>query len=258
MVLLQLRANATVWAAKRAGAVTLAGTFDGIVFDEKTAKAALRLTNTATFQQLVDGGLPVVGAAPIVGNRPYTSLGQVAAVSNVGVATMRALQAMAFATVPVTPSVPDGGECDTAQRLCLRGLVCAGLTWNPHGWCRPAWMANTFRSGTVVAIPDGVATGVEMGIGVFGLASVPEDVIVHLEIDHPRKSDLRITLAQPSSAESQVWPVGSNGDVRVVMGGDVERDSAVNGMWMLTLVDTVSGSAGTLNGWSLELTSRMD
>ncbi len=256
--LLKLRANAPAWASKRAGAVTLAGTFDSISFDEAQAKAALSIANTKTLAELQAGGLPVVGAAPLIGNRPYASLAQVAAVSGVGTATMRALHAMAVAVVPVTPTVGDGGECDTAQRRCRSGLVCSGLTLAPTGFCRPLSMANTFRSGTQVAIPDGSAAGVRMGITVTGLASVAEDVIVHLEIDHPRKSDLRIVLTQPSSAESVVWAVGSDGSARVVMGGDVERDSQVNGEWFITVIDTASGQAGTLNGWSLELTSRLD
>ncbi|MBL8950287.1 MAG: proprotein convertase P-domain-containing protein [Myxococcaceae bacterium] len=253
--LTKLRANAPVWAAKRAGTVTLAGTFDSVTFDEATAKAALKLANTATVQELTAGGLPVAGAAPITSNRPFATLEQVSKVHGVGVATMRALHALAKTTVPVTPSVPDGEACD-ARRVCLSGLVCAGLTHMEHGFCRPSWMANTFRSGTPLAIPDGAP--VSIGITVRGLASVPEDVIVHLELDHPRKSDLQIVLTQPSSAESVVWPVGSNGDARVVMGAGVERDSGVNGEWFLTIVDTVSGQTGTLNGWSLELTSRWD
>lgn len=119
-------------------------------------------------------------------------------------------------------------------------------------------MSNTFRSGTVIAIPDANAAGASMGMTIFGLASVPEDVIVHLERSHPRPQALRIILTQPSSAESVVWEVNSAGSARVVMGGSVERDSEVNGVWTLTVIDTVSGNIGTLNGWSLELTSRMD
>jgi subtilisin-like proprotein convertase family protein len=32
----------------------------------------------------------------------------------------------------------------------------------------------------------------------------------------------------------------------------------VNGEWFLTVIDTASGNVGTLEGWSLELTSRWD
>lgn len=251
-----LRGHAADWAAKRAGTVTLAGTFDGVSFDEATAKVALKLANVTTLQGLLDGGLPVVGAAPIVGNRPYTTLAQVSAVSGVGAATMTALRTLAALQVKIV--VPLDGECDGAQRVCGRFEVCVGLTLGPTGVCRPGWMANTFRSGTEVAIPDGNASGASIGVTVGGLATVPEDVVVHLELDHPRKQDLRILLTQPSSAQSVVWEVNSAGDARVVMGGTVERDSSANGVWMLTVIDTVSGSVGTLNGWSLELTSRMD
>ncbi|MEW5742066.1 MAG: hypothetical protein AB1938_24335 [Myxococcota bacterium] len=38
----------------------------------------------------------------------------------------------------------------------------------------------------------------------------------------------------------------------------VERDPQVNVVWTLTVIDTVQGSAGMLNGWSLALTSRWD
>jgi hypothetical protein len=238
--------------------VTLAGTFDGVAFDEATAKAALKLANTAALQTLLDGGLPINGAAPIVGNRPFTSLGQVAAVSGVGVATMTALNALAKTRAVVTPSVADGDACNATQLLCLSGLQCSGLTLDVTGTCRPKWMANTFRSGTVAAIPDRNAQGVSIGLTVGGLASVPEDVIVHLEIDHPRKQELRILLTQPSSAQTTVWEVNSAGEARVVMGGTVERDSNVNGVWTLTVIDTAENNLGTLNGWSLELTSRMD
>jgi DNA uptake protein ComE-like DNA-binding protein len=259
-VLLALREHAPVWAAKRAGAVTLAGTFDGVSFDEPRARAALKLANVTTWQGLVDGGLPAAGAAPIVGNRPYTSLAQVAAVAGVGPATMRALHALALVQAPVRTVVGDGASCDGTSVVCGVNLVCAGLSYAPSGTCRPSWMANVFRSGTQVSIPDGDVNGVNMGLGVFGLASVAEDVIVHLELTHPRKSDLRVLLTQPSSAQATVWEVDGAGDARVVMGPatGIERDSEVNGEWTLTVIDTRAGSVGTLDGWSLELTSRLD
>lgn len=253
-----LKAHAPVWAAKRAGPGTLAGTFDGVDFDEATAKQGLKLANNATLQSLLDAGLPIAGAAPMVGNRPYLNLAQVALVSGVGPATMGKLHEAAKANVVVVPSVGDGGTCDTAALLCKSGLQCSGLTLGPTGTCRPSWMANKFRSGTMAVIPDRNAQGVSIGVTVGGLATVAEDVIVHLEIDHPNKAELKILLTQPSSAVSTVWAVNSNGDARVVMGGDVERDSQVNGVWTLTVIDTAELNIGTLNGWTLELTSRMD
>lgn len=258
--LTKLRDWASVWATKRAGTVTLAGTFDGVAFDEVRAQKALALSNSASAQELVNGGLPPSGAAPIVGNRPYTTLAQVAAVAGVGRATMEGLHVMASWLAPVRTVVGEGADCDQNSAVCGTGLVCAGLSYRPTGTCNPGWMANHFYSGTPIAIPDANAQGASMGMTIFGLATVPEDVIVHLTINHPRKSDLRVILTQPSSAEAVVWNVDSAGDARVVMtpATGVERDSAVNGLWLLTVIDTRAGETGTLEGWSLELTSRMD
>jgi DNA uptake protein ComE-like DNA-binding protein len=256
-VLTRLRDHAPVWHALRAGAPTLAGTYDGVQFDEATAKAALTLCNRATLQELLDGGLPIAGAAPIIGNRPYTTLTQVSNVSGVGAATMAALQKLAAAAVPVTPSVPVNGSCDNAQLLCLSGLVCSGLSYGPTGHCRPAWMANTFRSGTQLGIPDRNAFGASMGVTVSGLGSAPEDITVHLnELDHPALTELRIILTAPNGAAATVWEAGAQGAIKVPLPASFDRSGPVNGVWVLTVIDTAAGNSGTLNGWTLELTSR--
>ena len=82
--------------------------------------------------------------------------------------------------------------------------------------------------------------------------------MIHLEIDHPRKADLRVTLTQPSSAETIVWTTGSSGAPLVLAGATLETDSEVNGTWLLAVEDTASGSAGVVRGWSLAITSRYD
>jgi serine protease len=147
-------------------------------------------------------------------------------------------------------------ECNESTP-CAAGLVCAGYTVYPMGYYRPEWMAGTFESTTDVAIPDASATGIESSIQVSGLASVPEDLIINLDIAHPRLADLEVVLVGPSGEET-IWAAGSTGPKRVIVGPGIERDAAVNGTWTLVVVDTKDGSVGTLKGWSLELTSRMD
>src|SRR5690606_2888817 len=96
-VLDTLRSNALVWwRAREANGggstpTSLAGTFDGVTFDEPTAAVALDIANTHTREQMVAGGVYSNGASAIVGNRPYTNLAQVAAVGGVGTATMQGL-----------------------------------------------------------------------------------------------------------------------------------------------------------------------
>ncbi|MGE0396642.1 MAG: proprotein convertase P-domain-containing protein [Kofleriaceae bacterium] len=233
---------------------SLAGTYDGIAFDEATATEALAIANVRTRDDMVAHGVVANGASVIVGNRPYTTLAQVAAVSGVGTATMRSLHAYATSLLS-SGTLADGAECG-AHDSCQSGL-CVGLTVYPMGTCSPAWMKGTFSVATPATIPDGGAA-ITQSVEVTGLASVPEDLVVHLDIDHPRKTDLYIVLTQPSSAESLIWDVDSSGNAHVVVGGNLERDSEVNGTWTLSVRDVFSGSSGTLRGWSLELTSRYD
>jgi hypothetical protein len=235
-------------------ATPLAGTFDGIAFDEATATEALAIANSRTRDDMVAHGVVANGASAIVGNRPYTTLAQVAAVSGVGTATMRSLHDYAVALLS-SGTLADGTEC-TTDTSCHSGL-CVGLTIYPMGTCSPAWMKGTFSSTTPIAIPDN-GTAVTQSVQVTGLASVAEDLVVHLDIDHPRKQDLYIVLTQPSSAESLIWDVDSAGIAHVVVGSNLERDSEVNGTWTLSVRDAFTGESGTLRGWSLELTSRFD
>jgi len=254
-----LRGQARTWWFARANQppAGLAGTFDGVTFDEATAAKALEIANTHTRTQMVDGGVYGNGASVIVGNRPYATLGAVAGLSGVGTSTMQGLHAYATQLL-ATPhgTVPENGEC-AATSECAANLICVGTTIYDVGHCRPSWMGGTFTSTTDHVIPDGGAA-VTSSLQVTGLATVAEDAIVHLDIAHPNPAQLYITLTQPSSAESLIWDVDSAGHARVVIGSNLERDSSVNGTWTLAVRDTQAGDAGVLRGWSLELTSRYD
>lgn len=90
------RGQATTWWHARAQqGASLAGTFDGVVFDAVTAQQALAIANTHSREQMVAGGVYGNGASAIVGSRPYASLAQVAAVAGVGPSTMQGLHAYA-------------------------------------------------------------------------------------------------------------------------------------------------------------------
>jgi len=254
-----LRGQARTWWFARANQAPsgLAGTFDGVSFDEATAAKALEIANTHTRTQMVEGGVYGNGASVIVGNRPYSTLAAVAALSGVGTSTMQGLHAYATRLLGAPHgTVPEDGEC-AATSDCAANLICVGTTVYDVGHCRPSWMGGTFTSTTDHVIPDGGAA-VASSLEVSGLATVPEDAIVNLDITHPNPAQLTITLTQPSSAESLIWDVDSAGHARVVIGSSLERDSSVNGTWTLRVRDTQVGGAGVLRGWSLELTSRYD
>jgi hypothetical protein len=96
----QLHGKAAAWWAMMRGAtVTLAGTFDGVSFDEATAVKALELANTSTRDQLISGGVPANPVSAMLGNRPFTSLAGVANVGGVGTSAMQGLKAFAQASM---------------------------------------------------------------------------------------------------------------------------------------------------------------
>ena len=117
----QLRAQAPAWWAVEHGSGTLAGTFDGVAFDETTAEVAIQIANEATSAQLTRPRRAAPQAAALIGNRAYSTLASVAGVGGIGTATMKALHAYAasgpFCAAPtdcvtpfdsaVAPHLPD-------------------------------------------------------------------------------------------------------------------------------------------------------
>jgi subtilisin-like proprotein convertase family protein len=157
-----------------------------------------------------------------------------------------------------------GAACDL-QTPCGPDLACLGeYAWGGGGWCIPGWMANTFYSAEQVAIPDGDATGVVTTIVACGLATVPVDVVVTLQIDHPRPEDLVVTLFDPTAdpadfvegAFDVLWDHVADGETTLVAG--FPGDDSVNGAWELQVIDTEAGMSGALRGWSIYLLSNWD
>jgi subtilisin-like proprotein convertase family protein len=103
------------------------------------------------------------------------------------------------------------------------------------------------------AIPDGKES-LSSTIAI-GDALRVDKVVVDLSIAHPHVSDLTVTLTSPSGTTAALVAHPANG----TGSGIVFETSANNfwgenaqGNWTLTVTDTVSGSSGTLNGWTLQ------
>ncbi len=118
-----LRGQARTWWHARAGSGSLAGTFDGIAFDEATAKRALELANTASVSEMFAHGVYMTGATTIASNRPFTSLATVAALNSIGPATMQALASWAKEPVVVTPPVDNGPSAIPEVKAALEAAV---------------------------------------------------------------------------------------------------------------------------------------
>jgi subtilisin-like proprotein convertase family protein len=104
-----------------------------------------------------------------------------------------------------------------------------------------------------IGIPDG-AGSLQSRI-TLGSAERLDKVLVDLNITHARVSDLTVTLTSPhgTTAVLAAHPVNGTGT------GIVFQTSANNfwgedakGVWTLTVTDSVGGTIGTLNGWTLQ------
>ena len=273
----------------------LLGAWDDVPFTAAQAEATLVLANTAS-RDVLDHDVPldVRAVDAIVAARPIESILELSGLYYVGASALLhlrdfdapkpvgtagsdcAIQADCNAGLLCTgrPSdedpAPKIGKCvDTsdvpgedlpcnATTPCGAGLVCMGTSvpWtNGNGWCRAEWMSGTFRSTTAMPIAEGSAATTS-SVVVYGLATVPEDVLLTLDIDHPRPQDLVVTIRQPSSAETLVFNHVANPEIRVPVLG--EYDSYVNGTWECEIRDTVTGQTGGLRGFQLEVNSRWD
>ncbi len=152
-------------------------------------------------------------------------------------------------------------ECTTASPCPDPGLVCAGASVAGNGICLPAWMRGRFVSEPELAIPDASPEGVIAHLPVYGLASVAMDVVLDLYIDHPRIRDLTVTLEDPATTRVVIFDGDRDGAeiyLRdfVVLG--FPGDESVNGFWKLHVTDRVTGQTGTIEDFSLTITSRWD
>lgn len=113
-----------------------------------------------------------------------------------------------------------------------------------------------------LAIPDVNAAGAVASFRVFD-DRIIEDVRVRVDIRHPSRGDLRITLVAPDGTEVvlQQLSIDRTADVHVTYGLtatpsqplSILRGRVALGEWQLRIVDLRAGDAGTLESWSLIL-----
>jgi hypothetical protein len=229
------------------------GVYDGVAFTVDEAETTLALANTATAAELDDDvGLDSRAVDSIVEARKIVSMPVLAELYFVGQSALLKLR-----DYPKTLGGTKGiwEEC-AAHGECASGL-CAGLVAYGSGWCFEAWQADTFTSETEVAVPDDGSL-VTSEIEVAGMATVPLDVIVTLDIDHPRPQDLLVALHQPGGAYAVLWDHETSPPSVIEQPSGLEGDNMVNGTWTLDVIDTVTGEKGTVNGWSMWISSNFD
>jgi DNA uptake protein ComE-like DNA-binding protein len=237
----RLRDEAPVWWAARAGSTTssLAGTFDGVTFDETTAVTAIEIANQATHAQMVAHGVYTNGAAAIVGNRPFTTLAEVAAVSGVGTSTMQGLHDYA-ASGTWSPSGGGGGggggggTHTPPDANCVFGLTyrdiftLGGTVVVAKRVLDPASSTNATQRTQLVAAVKSVYTNVTTVSQAF--AAVDNNEINHLEVwdASNRKAYTAYEFGAGDNSFGQVFVYGTTTVATNIIDGDLYDCTA---MW---------------------------
>jgi hypothetical protein len=265
------------------------GTWDSVDFTVREADRVLHRANTMSKTELdVDLGLDIRGVNSILDARPIVSVPVLAGLYYVGSAQLGRLRdwtAGGAAGAECHRGAQECGEfltcygfgpdhdlgrcvnfagyvrnagrrCDPLH-ACAPGLVCAGITlgWGA-GRCSPPWQADTFSSNHAFHVPDDARLSAASPLRVFGQASIPLDIVVGVDVEHERPSDLVLFLEEPDGNLIEVWGQGAgvNGTSSSIVRRGASRTQA-NGVWTLHAFDEVDGSAGIIRGWSLYLTS---
>lgn len=263
------------------------GFYQTVYFTEDQADRTLALVNTTSAKTLdAETSIDARALKSIEAARPILSMKELTSISRVKASATRLLREHAdrklgpifcshedpcpsdlFCTggndAPghcVDTTVEGSGESCSLDGACGPGLVCGGHSDDFAGICNPAWMRAEFVNEGSGSIPDGPEGGVGVSVQALGIGTVPTDAIVRVVIQHPRPNDLRLTLENTIGTVVPVWEAGA-GPIPSAPEGipvNVPSDESANGLWTLTVFDTVAGQTGTVGLFSLELISRFD
>ncbi|MEZ4360027.1 MAG: proprotein convertase P-domain-containing protein [Kofleriaceae bacterium] len=122
----------------------------------------------------------------------------------------------------------------------------------------PAGTAELRAGGLPLEVPDNHGGGVTSTLDV-ALAGDVEHAALSLELRHPYRGDLEVTLVAPGGEQYAIVQRegGDARDLRLAGRALPElRGQPAAGRWSLRVRDRASGDRGTLLGWSLQLTTR--
>lgn len=228
------------------------GSWEGVSFTASQVEGVLALVNDASQETLDDDvGLDSRAAQGIVDERPFADIQTLADVSWVGPSALTKLQD--YAEMLTLADV--GEQCNTDDD-CQDDLRCMGsIAYGAGIMCVDTW--DVFSWEGPETIPDD-GTPLDTTVEVTGLASVPVDVVLTIEIDHDRPSDLVLEISNFNGYGTTLWEGGSDQIEMELVVRAFPSDDEVHGEYTVTLTDEVAGIEGELVGWDLLIVSTYD
>jgi len=269
------------------------GSYDGVDFTYLQAERVLSFANEASEAELSEASVPSRAIDSIVEARPIATVADLADLYWVGPRTLEHLLAA------VAPPQPEGdalcatnADCDDGRRCvgrpdgfehgrcrdltnrpgfqdpcevdadCNPHFICIAETVYGRGYCADEWMRDTFTVETTTTIPAVAQPGpMYFPVTVFGQASVPEDILIELDLEHSDPSSLWIGIEPPTGQEPvTLWDGATEtGPLpTTIIDRAIYRDDSVNGTYHLLVQNVEGRGEGELRGFSMTVTSRWD
>lgn len=266
---------------------SLHGTYEGVAFTYGEAEAVLAFVNAATDEGLRDGGVPSRAVPGILDARPVDSMERLAGLYWVGPRTLETLRdntrettldcrtsddcesgfrcqgrpsGFEFGMCRDTANYPGAGAHCTADSECSDNLICIAQSvyGEDQGYCTNAWMRDSFESEVNQALRASDAP-LALPLVIYGQATVPEDFIIHLDIEHSDPSNLWIALQPPTGQEPVVLWDQQAGEIPArVVDRSIYRDDSINGEYLLLIENRGGSGAGVLRRFGFDVSSRWD
>ena len=115
-------------------------------------------------------------------------------------------------------------------------------------------MSHTYTSSPAATIPDNSPTGVSSTINVTDSGTIT-DVKVTTDITHSYRGDLKVTVTHGTTSKVIFNGTGGSADDLKQAFTVAGFSGELSGAWTLKVEDDAAQDVGTLNGWTLEVST---
>ena len=246
------QADKTESAKARAGhAISIIGWDDDVEFEMRDGEGKPILENGVAKKEK---GFWIFknswGAASFGANHPYGA--------GYGYLSYKYVQEYGSAVTAEIPVLEQQAEvCDDAAEADEDGdgqANCDDADCAQHPSCGGSTNSHTYTAMPAASIPDDSTTGVSNTISVSDTGTIT-DIKLTVDITHTYRGDLKLTLSKGGVTKIVFNGTGGSADNLKETFTVTGITGALAGDWVLKVEDTAAQDLGTLNSWTLEVTT---